>query len=96
MTRRWRVRAAERPARRRANPPSSTTSSQALYRLRWLFYKKPSRAHAAAPPFPTRPALLGSRGTPVTPTGVAVFLRYGWIRRGAVVNDVPVARQSRD
>ena len=24
MTRRWRVRAAERPVRRRANPPSST------------------------------------------------------------------------
>ena len=56
MTRQWRVRAAERPARRRANPPSPTK------------YRLPNRA-------------------------VGIFLL--WIRKGAAVNDAPVARQSR-
>ncbi len=48
-------RAARWPApQRRSNPSVSTTSSQASYRLRRLFYashQKSSRAHSAAPPF---------------------------------------------
>ena len=45
--------------RRKANPPSSTSSSQASYRLRRLFLKSPC-THSAAAPFQTGPASLGS------------------------------------
>ena len=43
----------------RSSPTTGTTSSQALYRLRRLFYaphQKSSRAHSAAPPFRIKPA----------------------------------------
>ena len=40
-----------------SNPPSPTTSPQAAYRLRRLFYKSHQRAHSAASPFPKKVTL---------------------------------------
>ena len=54
-----------------SNPTASATSSRTSYRSRRLFCKKSSLTHSVAPPFPTRPASLGSRGGPDFNHGVA-------------------------
>ena len=47
------------PARRPGNPTLSATSSRTAYRSRRLFCIKSSLTHSVAPPFQTKPALLG-------------------------------------
>ena len=50
-------------------PIGGTSSSQATYRLRRFFYKKSSRAHSAAPRFPTKFCFANFRGDPGRPKG---------------------------
>ena len=59
---RWRHRAGSTPA-------AGTSSSQATYRLRRFFYEKSSRAHSAAPRFPTKFCFANFRGDPGRPKG---------------------------
>ena len=78
-------------------PPLSTTSSQALYRLRRLFYalhQKSPRAHSAAPPFQIEPAPLGFDSVLVSSLKLTVSAKKQHIRLGVLLLYVKVGTRT--